>query len=644
MNFLAYLLLTAVCLGVGTLVASVIPTRGTRIGLGAVVFLALIVDGTWFLAPVTGWSPALADAVWVGVLALVLLAVIANAPYRVGVFGHPVRSWPSTRDLTFLAVVVAAFGALLLALPVPLDTDAQGFGYLALTLREGGDYTRLAPWHPETDYLYSPGFTGMIAHLSAHFDLGIHMLMLVFGAMTASLFVWVAYDLGCELEGPRTGRCFMLASLIGTGLITVFMDSHFTALLALIFELAFIIFVIRFLGTGHWLSALFAAMCLAGVPLVHQDMTIALIIGYAPWLILIWSGTPRPSLRLWLGLAVIIPLAALVIVSPWLISITDLLQSDIRSPYMPKPSYWCRMTVTQGGICIVLVGIGMLLGVRRRQPLLLWMVVWVAGLVEFSTLGVLERTFPDLRESLLKYVYPLGLAWNGPLIPYTVLGGTGLVWLSDRIGQDRIERLLGRLAVPVGSLLTAVVVSGNLCLHFMADTAKTHRDLIGCISSSVDVDAMIWLRDHSPENARVLNHPGPLEGDWAPVVTERDTVYFRPQYFFRNTHQVEAEQDAFRAFWSDPTNPGYENLFRETGVNYVLVPQINGDLGHSDHMIRWLDPLPVASAYSSAPFTAIPYLQLVYEQDGAQVFEVRSNHSPYYASLSQKTHLKLETN
>jgi hypothetical protein len=274
MNFLAYLMLTSVFLGVGILVASALPTRGIRIGLGAVVFLALIVDGTWFMAPILNWSPALADAVWGGVSVSVLLAAAIYAKYRRSLIGQPVRTWPSTRDLTFLALTLAWFGAMLLVLPVPLDTDAQGFGYLALTLREGGDYTSLAPWHPEISYLYSPGFTGMIAHLSAHFDLGIHMLMLVFGAMTASLFVWTAYDLGCELDGPRTGRGFMLASLIGTGLVTVFLDSHFTALLALIFELAFITFVVAFLRTGSWLSALFAAICLAAVPLTHQDMTV----------------------------------------------------------------------------------------------------------------------------------------------------------------------------------------------------------------------------------------------------------------------------------------------------------------------------------------------------------------------------------
>jgi hypothetical protein len=62
---------------------------------------------------------------------------------------------------------------------------------------------------------------------------------------------------------------------------------------------------------------------LAAVPLAHQDMVIALIIGYVPWLIVIWFAIPRPSLRIWAGIAVIIPLVALVIVAPRLVRRRD---------------------------------------------------------------------------------------------------------------------------------------------------------------------------------------------------------------------------------------------------------------------------------------------------------------------------------
>jgi hypothetical protein len=622
MDFLAYILLIAFLLGSGTLVASIIPTRGARIGLGAVVFLALIVDGTWLLAPLVDWSPALGDAVWIGVFALIVLGAAMTAGYYRGTTGKPAWAWPSTRDVLFMIVVITLFGAAVLVLPVPLDTDAQGFGYLALTLREGKDYTTLAPWHPEIDYLYSPGYIGLIAYLSARFDLGIHTLQLIFSAATAVLFVWTAYDLGNELEGPRTGRGLMLAAVIGTGLITAFMDSHFTALLALLFSLGFITFVLRFLDKWRWSSVLFAAICLAGVPLSQPDTTIALIIGYAPWLVVIWLSKPRPSFRAWLILVSVIPSVALGIILPWLASIRDLLGSDIESPFQVEFSHWRTMVLMHGGIVVVLATVGLLVGVRKRHPAHWLMIVWLVGIVEFSTLGLLEKTFPDLLEPLLKYDYPFSLAWHGPIIPYTLLGGTALVWLADQLGGQRLDRLVGWLAIPVLVLALAGLVAGVVFFDDILATSKDHADFYGAFSSAADTDAMTWIREHTPQDTRVLNHPGPHEGDWGPDITERDTVYFRPQPFFSNTEQVEAEQEVFRAFWNDPADPAQADRLRQAGVRYVLVPQVFGNPDSFMDMLRWRQPLPEARSYLKTPINQAPYLQLVYDKNGARVYEV----------------------
>ena len=50
MDFAAYLLLAGVLIGLGTLAAAALPARGLRVGLGAVVALAAVVDLTWLLA------------------------------------------------------------------------------------------------------------------------------------------------------------------------------------------------------------------------------------------------------------------------------------------------------------------------------------------------------------------------------------------------------------------------------------------------------------------------------------------------------------------------------------------------------------------------------------------------------------------
>ena len=617
-NFVAYLLLIGVWLGLGLLVAAALPTHGLRVGLGALTALAAAIDFTWLIAPLIGWSARLGDAAWIAVFA----GALGLALSRPHVAAHGWQG-PSTRDLAALGLVIAAFGAVLVVFPVPLDTDAQGFGYLALMLRDGGDYTTLAPWHPEIEYLYSPAQPSLIAHLSARFTPGIQTLQMIVAAATAALFVWAAYDLGCELGNRRLGRAFLLAALGGTGLVTAFMDSHYTALLALACALAFLTHTLRYLAAPTWFNAALAAICLAGVPLSQPDTTIALIMGYAPWPIALWGARPRPSARAWLGVVGAIPLGALLLVAPWLVSLRDLLSADIASPFVVDAGHWRTLVFMHGGVVVALAALGAWGALRERSAAGLLALVWLAAIVEFSTLGLLERIIPALIEPLLKYDYPFSLAWHGPIIPYTILGGSGLLWLADRLGAARIDRLVQRGAYPAvvlgaGALLMAVAAFDPL----LTASKKAGLRFFGAFSSAADVAAMEWLRDHTPADARVLNHPGPHEGDWVPIIAERDTVYFRPQPFFRGTERADAEQAALRAFWRDPTDPAHRTALLAAGVRYVLVPQVFVRPEAFEEMVRWRRPLDEAASYAAERVGAAPYLRLVYDRDGAQVYEV----------------------
>ena len=618
MDFVAYLLLTGVLLGLGILAAAALPAHGMRIGLGAVAALAVIVDLTWLLAPLIGWSAGLGDAAWIAVF--VAVTGLALRRQRHAPDGW---DWPSARDLAILALVIVAFGVGLLVLPVPLDTDAQGFGYLALALRDGGDYTTLAPWHPEIEYLYSPAQPGLIAHLSARFTPGIHALQMALGAAVAALFVWAAYDLGYEVGDRRLGRAFLLAALGGTGLLTAFMDAHYTALLALAFSLGFLTFTLRALHTPDAWNGALAAICLAAVPLSQPDTTIALIIGYAPWLLLLGLARPRPTARAWLMLAVWIPLAALLLVAPWLVSLRELLGSGIESPFEVSAAHWRTMVFMHGGVVVLLTGIGALASARGRSPATLLALVWLVAIVEFSTLGLLERGFPALLAPLLKYDYPFSLAWHGPIIPYTILGGSGLLWLANRLGAARADRLARRLAYPAVTLgAVALLVIAVRFDPLLAASKDAGVRFYGAFSSAADVAAMQWLRDHAPRDARVLNHPGPHEGDWAPVIAEREAVFFRPQPFFRGTARAEAAQNALRAFWRDPANPAHRWALLAADVRYVLVPQVFANPDALAEMVRWRPPLDEAASYAAEAVGDAPYLQLVFDRDGAQVYEV----------------------
>ena len=620
MSFLAYLMFIAILLGTGTLLASAIPGRGARIGLGTALFLALVVDLTWFVAPLSGWSARLADAAWVGAFGLAASAAWLTSRHYNRQKNLPVWEWPTEQDWLLLLLVVAIFGVVVLVLPVPLDTDAQGFGYLALTLREGGDFTTLAPWHSEIDYLYAPAHTGLIAHLSARLDLGIHTLQLLLGAAVCAVFVWLAYDLGCELGNRRTGRAYLVAAMAGTGLVTAFMDSHFTALMALLFSLAFLTFVLRFLDTWRWSNVLGAALCLAAVPLSQPDTTLALIMGYAPWLVVVWLSKPRPGAFAWLVLVLVIPLVALGIVSPWLMQIMDLLESGIDSPFEVNIDHWHTLVLTHGGVIAVLAGLGALIGLRQRSPAQWLAIVWLVSIVEFSTLGLLEEAFPDVVGPLLKYDYPFSLAWHGPIIPYVILGGTFLVWMADRLGGG-FDRLLSWLAWPTLAVGFAGLIVGFVLFDQLLSASKDTVDFFGAFSSEADVEAMRWLRDNAPEDARVLNHPGPHEGDWAPIISERDTVFFRSQPFFSGTDLAEQEQDYFRQVWDTPSEDQLE-IFTQYDVSYVLIPQVFGNPASLDDMVRWRSPLKEAAGYYDPAINDLSFLELVFEQDGARVYRV----------------------
>ncbi len=621
---LVYAIFIGLLLSAGTLAASGLPGRGARIALGAALMLALAIDATWLFAPLDGWSHGLGDAAWAGVFALIVLIALSRAYHYQSRPDLPRWMWPSARDVAVLLVLIVAFGAVVALLPVPLDTDAQGFGYLALTLREGQDYTTLAPWHPEISYLYSPAYPGLIAHLSARLPVGIHVLQLAFSAATAVIFLWLAYDLGAELGDRRLARAFLLAALIGLGLLTAFLDSHYTALLALVCSLAFLTFVLRYLRSRRWSNALFAAICLAAVPLSQPDTTIALIIGYVPWLALLPLARPRVRWQTWAVVAIVIPLTALALVAPWLASIRDLLGSDIESPFEVALEHWRTLVLMHGGVIVLLALVGAALGLRQRTPAQLLMIVWLIAIVEFSTLGLLERLFPEVMAPLLKYDYPFSLAWHGPIIPYIVLGGTAIAWLAERIGVERVDAWTRRLAYPAIALMLMAVALGVVYFDEAVDWARDNVAFYGAFSSHADIAAMEWLRDNTAPGARILNHPGPHEADWAPVIAERDTVYFRPQPFFQGVAQVENEQEVFRLLWRAPGDPtqDFAALLADYGIDYVLLPQVFGRPDALDDMLRGRPPIPEATSYLSSPLSAASYLRLVYDEDGARIYEV----------------------
>ena len=89
---------------------------------------------------------------------------------------------------------------------------------------------------------------------------------------------------------------------------------------------------------------------------------------------------------------------------------------------------------------------------------------WLILILDFSTLGVLEKILPWLVAPILRYDYPFSIAWHGPIIPCTILAGSGLLWLWDRFFEARWGAALYRYAYVILGVL-AVILFGVLLFN-----------------------------------------------------------------------------------------------------------------------------------------------------------------------------------
>jgi hypothetical protein len=578
---------------------------------------------------------------------MVLALAIAGSGWIAGLGLRGSRGNPPGQRLPLEAIVIGVVGLglalLMLTFPVPLDTDAQGFGYLALTIRDGGTLTTLAPWHPEIAYLYSPGALLLFAALSQLLPSApMSSVMMGASGATALLFIGLAWDFGGEIglqefavnnaaeDRSVTQRRWRWATGLGAavsiGLWTALVDSHFTAIFGLLFGLGCLTSFLRYKRTGRLIDAALSAVCLAGVAVTHPDMTIALGLGLAAFLALGWLAVDRSSLRRWLVMAAI-PMGAAVAVSPWLILIRPLLDSGVRSPFEVDLSHAWVLLAYHGIVGPALALAGAALVIRRRAAWGLAVVGWWAMAIDLSTFGLIERAIPSLSESLFRFNYPFSLAWHAPIIPVMALTAAALVWAAGRWRVARFERWLASLAC-VG---VAVALLGFAFRNPLLEATRSLLRFQGSLASANDVLAMRWLRDHTPSGTRVLNYPGDYENgrdweaQWAPVISERNCVYFRWQPFFtamdpqdRAIESLWEEQRALLDFWRDPADPANADLLREADIRYVLVPESVGDTESLARAWRWAPPALLPEARSS-PSDA-DYLQPAFSAGGAQVY------------------------
>lgn len=520
--------------------------------------------------------------------------------------------WPAVGWGAVAAIfVVPAF-----VVTLPYDTDATGFGLLALTVRLSGSIITMAPFWPEIKYFYSPGFFLLAAQLSDMAG-GLTMPTVVLGLGHALAVATVAgvYAVGREFGDERVGAWAAVFSVIGFALFSTTMDSGYTNLLGNFLTTAILVLVFRAARTPNRFSIVLAAVSLASLPLAHPDSIIHLLMAYAPFYFTIWLARERPTRNQYLTLTVIVPAIAIALCLPWIARVLPLLSGvHVHERQNPSPYHLQVLLQYSGVLSVILAVAGLGVALWRRRWFDVWLVTWVVMILEISSFGNLDALSRRTAADPMQAFYPFGVAWHAPIIPFPVLAAMAVC--AFPLIREWTPPRKWRVAFSVAVIVLAV--GAGIFSDPILRASKGRVYIVGSLASEADKRAMLWLRDNTPADAFVLNYVG-IEGDWVPVIAERKTVQFREQLFYIGAQPFWDLQERLSEAYLDPAAPESEAAIHAAGVDYVFVPQVIGRPESFAEMQRWRPPFikPLKS-----PFADAPYLELVQDFDGAQIWKV----------------------
>jgi hypothetical protein len=578
----------AIAVGVGTMLSPIWPTRQPRIALAAVLITGLVAGGAVFWATAFGWQNLVVDYILFGLVSGVVLGgTMAQAGRQHGsdeVLEDRDVGWPSMVDMAVLAMVGLAFALPAVLTIVPAGTGAQATAVHTLAIQRSGDFASLAPFLPDVTVADPPAMQTLSAYLANQLRQPIPTILFGLAAAFGLLALWLAYDAGTEMRDKHLGRALGLALLAGQGLMGLYLNGHFTAMLGLLFALAAVIYVDRYRQHGYPMDLIGAGLMIGATVLAERSASLVLIGATLLWLLgmWLWPAAQRPGVRRWLmllGGAFAIAGAAL---APWFLQYAAAVAPEFLQ-FRPELANLGSMLTLHNAPIVALAALGAWAGLRdpHLRPITLFMLGWLVLVVDFAATGLLVALVPLLG----RLADPLMVAWVGPVIPYTLLGGIALAWLWARVPAAWGDRAIRQ---------NLWLVAGGGALVLMAVAGLTQVHLVDAATSAADRDAAAWMAANTDEASTRVLVPDHAAGVWFGALAGRDarpvpvSVYTEP---FAQAQPLGAEVPPLADLLAD-------------GITHLFIPQ-----GHA--------------------FTDdATYSEVAYEADGARIEAVVAAEAP----------------
>lgn len=633
MQFFIAFIIGAVMIGAGALLSPAWDSRQPRIGVAAAMSIALVLGGAVFWGALFDWNTLVIDYLLFALVSIVVLGgTLSSAQARAEAKGEELadedQGWTGPQDLLFFALAGLSFLLVLFMMPLPAGLNAPATGYITLAVRDGASFLSLAPYQPDVELVFSPGFHALTAYITAQLGQPVAIVQFAVAAVIALITVWAAYDVGGELRDKPLGRAMAVMIFLAPTVPGLFINGEYTALAGIMFAFAFVMYTIRYLRRPGWLDLVGSGLMLGAVLYVNGAMFLIVLLAYVLWLGTMWltptddrSRLKAVNPRTWIGLAFGVPVVALAGTAPWLADILPVLGQwnglgGAREGLLPVLFTW------HGLPAYILAGIGLIASFSGKLPgtrhAAVWALGWLVVVFDLSVTGVLPGIIPALDG-----VYNPGFAaWYGPVVPLILLGGMGLLVVYRTLPAGLRSSARDNFYYIGVAAAFVIVTLGLVREPLLSWLQNSGYQQPGIHATPADVAAMNWIAENTPEDARILNYPTE-EGIWAAAITARPVVYPPPS---ANTLIPTLPDDAqlLSAFWADPVSTQGEQALRRAGVDYVLVPQALDD------------PTVYSGQYRFTPLQRIDgrthprnadYLEVVFEQDGAMVLALQSAES-----------------